>query len=281
MNYKQNFDLYGCNTMRLHSIARDYYEPESTEELQDLVQQLTNEKREYYILGAGSNVILPPKINRVIIGTGLLNNEITINEHKVICGASVRIQKLIRTCQKASIGGLEFLFSVPCFLGGAVYMNAGAGTKVSIADFIVSVKYFDPETNSIKVINKDDADFSYRHSIFQSKQWVILCVELNLVESTFEEIEKRIQARLDFSHEKLDAGKPSCGSVFNVYNSRIIDLLKGLKIGGACYSKKKSNWISNINNASYFDIKALIRVSEFLHHITFKPIHREIIIVKK
>lgn len=281
MNYKQNFDLYSCNTMRLHSIARDYYEPESTEELQKLIMQLTNEKREYYILGAGSNIILPPKVNRVIIGTGLLNNEITINEHKVICGASVRIQKLIRTCQKSSIGGLEFLFSVPCYLGGAVYMNAGAGKKVSIADYIVSVNYFDPETKSIKVINKDDAGFSYRHSIFQNKPWIITSAELKLEESTFEEIEKRIQERLDFSHEKLDAGKPSCGSVFNVYNSRIIDLLKGLKIGGACYSKKKSNWISNINNASYFDVKALISVAEFLHHITFKPINRETIIVKK
>ena len=222
MKKEQDFDLYKHNTMRLHSVAKCYYEPESVIELQRLVKVLKDSHKDYLLLGGGSNVLLPPKINRTVIGTGKLDKGIVIEDNKVICGTSVRIQNLIRTCQKSSLGGLEFLFSVPCLLGGAVYMNAGAGHKCSISDFIVSVKYYDPVTNEICVIKKEDADFSYRHSLFQSKPWIIVSAELCLESLSSEEIEQRVLSRLAFSHEKLDASRPSCGSVFNDYNSRII-----------------------------------------------------------
>lgn len=281
MKYIHNHDLYKSNTMRLHCVASDYYLPESVDELQALIMDLRVNNKDYFILGAGSNIILPPRLKRVIIDTKLLNNNITINGCVVECGASVRIQKLIRTCQKVGLGGLEFLFSVPCYLGGAVYMNAGAGSKSSISDYIKSIKYFDPESNEIKIIYKEDADFSYRHSIFQNKSWIIISAELFLDNKSSDLIERNIQARLAFSHDKLDATRPSCGSVFNVYNSRIINTLRGLKIGGACYSKKKDNWISNINNATYFDVRSLILIAELIHLLTFKRCNKEIIIVRK
>ena len=209
------YDLYLYNTMRLHCVADYVYEPESTEELISLINLLKNEGKNYHILGAGSNVILPPKTSTTVILTSSISNELSIYDDRVVCGCSVRIQHLIRECQKKGIGGIEFLYSVPCSVGGAICMNAGTGrkTNLSISDFVDSIEYYNPESKLVENIDANRADFSYRHSIFQEKDWIILRVVFKFTLSSYEKVEERIKERISFVKRMQSGDKPSCGSI--------------------------------------------------------------------
>ena len=114
MNLYHQFDLYKYNSMRLHCVADIVAFPESEKELIDFV--LAN-KDELLILGAGSNIILPKTLHRTVVVMRDFSDSIKIQDNIVCCAASVRIQKLIRAIQEQSLGGIEYLFSVPCTVG--------------------------------------------------------------------------------------------------------------------------------------------------------------------
>lgn len=267
--------------MRLHSTATEYYEPESISELKELILQLKESGKEYYILGGGSNILMPTIITRPVIGIQSLNNEISISDGVVRAGASLKIQKFIRELQLSEMGGIEYLFSLPCQLGGAIYMNAGRGgiNGKSISDYIISVDVFNPETQQVETLSKKDCCFAHRKSIFQTSNFIILGATFCFEQRTAESVEAAIKDRLDYSKKILDAGKPSCGSVFNKSNGYIMKILRklGVRKGGAMYSKKTTNWISNVDNATFEDVESLINLGIKLHKLTFQKYNVEII----
>ena len=273
------FDLYTKNTMRLHCIAEKVYEPETIDELKELVVMLKDSGETYHLLGAGSNVILPNSLFSPVILLTSISNDILIDKNTVECGCSVRIQKLIRECQRKELGGLEYLYSVPCNVGGAVYMNAGAGRN-QISDYIERIEYYSPTKGTVEFIEKSNADFSYRHSIFQQNDWIILRIRFSLPSATYSEVEDRVKSRIKFANEKQAGNLPSCGSVFSQCNGHIMQLLMGLRIGGACWSKKTRNWISNLGGAKSKDICRLIGIARFLHIITLQKYSVEVRIWK-
>jgi UDP-N-acetylmuramate dehydrogenase len=278
MRTQNNVNLYKYNTMRLHSTASTLYIPTSHDELVVLVKELNAENSKFYLLSAGSNIILNEKIAIPIIYLMEVDNTLIMHDGNIVeCGCSVRIQTLIRFIQEQGLGGIEYLFSVPCSVGGAIYMNAGRGKKhnKSISNFISKIVYFDGE--SIKEIEKGIEDmFSYRHSPFQDDGSIILKAYFVFPEQNSDETEYKIKERLMFSNKRLDTSKPSCGSVFCKGNSILFRLLKGFKYRGAQFSSKTPNWISNVNNASYSDIMSLIKKAVFLHKLFFQKIKLEL-----
>lgn len=281
MIYNKNYDLYTFNTMRLHAVATDYYEPESIAELTELLARLKSEQRKYHILGGGSNIIMPPRIE-IVIALGSLCNELTVDGHTVDVGASVKIQRLIKTAQAHNLGGIEYLFSLPCQVGGAITMNAGRGKghEGSIADVVETVTCVDVKNSTLMTLNKQDCGFAYRHSQIQDRGLIVVKAKLRLVPRDSSEVELLIGERMGRQRTHLDAGRPSCGSVFRKFDRRIMRLLRGVHHGGATYSTKTSNWISNTGDATYKDIIFLIRLAKLLHRVTFQKIEPEIKIWK-
>lgn len=277
-----DYDLYKFNTMRLHCIAKEYYEPESIDELLALTKELNSKHIHYYILGGGSNILMPESVE-CVISIHSFDKSIKIESGIVRSGTSVRIQTLIRKLQQNELGGIEYLYSLPCLIGGAVYMNAGRGGLHgdSIGNYVQSVMYLDTETSEIYTIPAEECCFAHRSSVFQHRKWIILSVEFKFEYKAPEDVEKAVKDRLDHCKKVQDANKPNCGSVFSQYNFRIMSLLKGLRHGGAAYSSKTTNWITNVNNATYKDILCLIRFGQFIHKILFQAIKTEIVIWKK
>lgn len=281
MKTYSNYDLYRYNTMHLHCIAKEVYYPESKEELVHLIKQLSIHKKDYRILGACSNVILPSKLSVPVIFLTSFNKECSINNDVVIVGASVRIQHLIREAQKCGLGGIEYLFSVPCTVGGATVMNAGRGNgKQSIGVYIKEVQCLNMDTLQYETLTKEECMFGFRNSIFLRGNRIVLSITLNLDQIESQLIEERINERKQYALEKLDDRRPSSGSIFKMANGRILRSLKGFRIGGSEWSKKTNNWISNRSNARNWQIRMLIYIACFLHRITFQPYHLEVEIWK-
>lgn len=280
MKKDKEIDLFKYSTMRTHSIASLMYTPENAHEL---IEVLSKCNGNYCFLGGGSNIVFATRVETPIINLMELNSILTLNEDgTVTAGCSVRIQKLINFGKDNAIGGFEYLYSLPASVGGIVYMNAGRGRvhHQQISDWLVSVEYLDLNDMMIKKLQIDKSKWTYRHSPFHEMKAVILSATFNMLKSTVEDVAARIQERKDTVKANQEGNKPSCGSVFNKNNKYIMRLLRGKRIGGACYSKKLNNWISNDNNGTGNDVIALIEYAKKWHKLLHQKCNLEIRIVK-
>ena len=261
MKIEENCDLFQYNTMRLHSVADVVYFPESREDLVHLIRGFKEKCSPYYIFSGGSNIIFAETVKTPLINLMELDKGIDYLEGGMIkVGCSVRVQTLIRDIQKHGLGGIEYLFSVPTSVGGAVYMNAGRGKDIGLAisDYLEEVDYYSPSENCIKTYKKKDGDFKYRMSPFQGTDKIIVSATFRFKEQKVEDTERLIKERMEHSKNKLSADKPSCGTVFYEGNRILFRLLMGKRCGGAMYSKKTPDWISNMGNATASDVMNLI-----------------------
>ena len=93
--------------------------------------------------------------------------------------------------------------------------------------------------------------------------------------------ESLIKERLEHSKKYLSADKPSCGTVFKKGNRVVYRLIRGMRVGGAMFSTKTSNWISNVDNATYDDVCKLIKRAQFVHKLFLSSSQPEIRIIKQ
>ena len=171
---------------------------------------------------------------------------------------------LSRKVAKLGLKGLEFLSGIPCTIGGAVRMNAGA-YKQEIKDTLVSVKYLDENGNVVEKFN-DELHLAYRTSMFEDKQYIIIEAVFKLEHGDKEEIEKKIEEMTIARREKQPIEYPSAGSTFkrkgDIITAKLIDEcgLKGYTIGGAAVSLKHAGFIINKGNATAKDVLKLIKI---------------------
>lgn len=261
MKIDNNRDLSHDSTMCLPSVADVMYFPESKEELTAIIMELRDGGKKYHIVSAGSNIVFAERVKTPLINLMEVDKSISfLDEGAVRVGCSVRVQKLIRDLQKHGLGGIEYLFSVPTSIGGAVYMNAGRGKDLGLAisDYLEEVEYYSPSEKSFCVYKKRDGDYSYRMSPFQGTDRIIVSATFRFKKQSSEETDRLIKERMDHSKKFLSSDKPSCGTVFCEGNRVLYRLLMGKRCGGAMYSKKTPDWISNMGNATATDVMNLI-----------------------
>src|SRR5205814_10018409 len=104
-------------------------EPISVAELQVLLRQAAQNTIEVFVLGRGSNLIVPDEgVNGLVIS---LAHETWATfepreDGRVWAGAGLRLKNLCGLAAKAALVGFEFLEGIPGSVGGALRMNAGA-----------------------------------------------------------------------------------------------------------------------------------------------------------
>ena len=83
------------------------------------------------VIGKGSNLLVSDSgVEGAVIS--LLNmNGISVKGEEIICGAGAALSDVCRAALDNSLTGLEFAYGIPGSIGGAVYMNAGAYSKIS------------------------------------------------------------------------------------------------------------------------------------------------------
>lgn len=260
---KEEFDLTKHNTYRLNSVANALVSPNSMEELTSIIKILNEHNAKYFVLGNGSNIILPPYYDGVIIKLDKFN-KCTIDENETYVECGYMLNKLAMEISNQGFTGMEWATGVPGSIGGGIYMNAGCYGS-SMSEVIKSVCAFDG-TNIIELKN-EELNFGYRTSIFKEKNDLIIlsCKLKKLDKGNLEEIKALIQERTEKRVATQDLSHPSCGSVFRnpegMSAGKLIDDLglKGYKIGDAMVSLKHANFIINDGNATSEDIISLIK----------------------
>lgn len=252
------FDLARHSTIGCGGSAEIAFCPRSVAELTALLQTLQKDGLEYCVLGNMSNVLPPDEgLQKPVIRMKNLNSIMITDGAFAYAGATSGT--LLHALKRERKSGAEFLYGVPCTLGGALFMNAGAAGKY-IDEIVESVFVY--RNGETKWLGVKDCEYSYKKSVFMENGDVIIGASLKVHKATDEEIasqENYYAAR----RAHLPKGR-SMGCVFKnpegAFAGDLIERsgLKGLRIGGAKVSEQHANFIINDGNATAGDIKALI-----------------------
>ena len=236
------------------------------EKMEDLIkirEYATKNNIPLFILGNGSNLIVNDNgIRGIVVKVETQNVE--CRDNLLIADAGVSFTKLSHVAHENSLTGMEWACGIPGSVGGAIYMNAGAyGGEVS--DIVKYVEYID-ENGEIKRLNRDELNFSYRKSAFNTNKanGIIIRGCFELEKGDKDSIMASMNDYLKRRRDKQPIEMPSAGSVFkrpegHFVGQMIEELgLKGYRIGGAEVSNKHAGFIVNAGDATAQDVKNLI-----------------------
>ena len=252
-------------TFKVGGNAQVFVTVNSKEELSALMKYISTENISYFILGKGSNLLVSDSgIKGVVITlSGEFTDIKTKDGNKIFAGAGASLMKLCRFAQENSLSGLEFAYGIPGYVGGAVFMNAGAyGGEMK--NCLVSADYITPQ-GECGTFTIDELQLGYRTSVFKNKNYIITGCTLSLKEENKDIIKEKMDDLLGRRRSKQPIEYPSAGSTFKrpegAFAGTLIEScgLKGYTIGGACVSEKHAGFIINKGGATFEDIDSLIK----------------------
>ena len=281
MEVLRNELLSKHTTIKVGGNAILYHIPDDKDELLKLLKSIGNDK--FYVISGGSNLLInDEKSFENVIYMGKVDESIChISDGVFYCGASVRIQQLIKSAKMAGYGGIEYLYSLPAMLGGIVCMNAGRGKDVgcSISDVVLEVYAINNGTEL--TLSKEQCNFSYRKSIFRDSSYIITGVKLRLIPQDGEKTEKRIQERLELCKSNQDHSGGTFGTVFSSASATILYICQKLsKKSGIHWSQKRGNWFINDGTGTFQQAYKLMKRCELLHKLSGKKVKAEVCIWK-
>ena len=159
---KYNYSLKNHTWLNIGGNAKIFFIPETLSELRNFILKLQENHNNFFIMGAGSNLLISDNIqNRIFIKLGKNFNKISLTkENVIIAGCSILDKSVSDFACKNSLSGLEFLSCIPGSVGGGIRMNSGCFGK-EFKDVLLSVQVMDFK-GKVYTINSKDIKFEYR-----------------------------------------------------------------------------------------------------------------------
>jgi len=243
--------------------AADYFiRPKTIEQLKEVIRLCSENNIRIYVMGFGSNLLISDKgLRGAVIKLGAEQfAQIEFDGVEVTAWAGAELSKLVLTCVKKGLSGVEALTGIPGSVGGAVKMNAG-GNFGDFGAAIETVTLMDSKGNIFKK-SKPELVFDYRRTNITAN--FILNAQLKLNESDSEQIMRTVKEIWIYKKNNQPLNTRNSGCIFK--NPRggsagaLIDRagLKGLRVGGAVVSEKHANFIIAEKDCKSRDVKRLI-----------------------
>ena len=277
-------DIYTNEPMKKHTSfkiggnADIFVKIRNTEQTQKVIELSKKENEEITIIGNGSNILVKDNGIRGIVAKMCTDSYEFIDEETIKVDAGMLNARISKIALDNELSGFEFAAGIPGTIGGAIKMNAGAyGSEMK--NIVLGTTYLDLEDNTIKAINNEEHDFTYRKSIFSTKKAVILSTTIKLNKSNKEEIQAKINENNESRKAKQPTDKPSAGSTFkrgtDFITAALIDQcgLKGFTVGGAQVSEKHAGFVVNIGGATAQDV---IELTEIIKQKVYEKFNKQI-----
>ena len=241
----------------------DYFiRPQNNEQLAQVVKRCNDNRVPIYVLGYGSNLLVSDEgVRGAVIQLKSDNfSQITFAKEQVTAGAGVELSKLLLTCAKKGLSGLEPLAGIPGSIGGAVRMNSG-GNFGDIGTVIESVTLMD-KNGKVFEKKKPELQFDYRQTNITAK--FILEARINMAAGDPEQITKTIKEIWVYKKNNQPLNTINSGCIFKnprgLSAGAMIDRtgLKGLQAGGAIVSEKHANFFIAQKGCTSKDVMQLI-----------------------
>ena len=255
MEFRRNVPAKNITTYGGKGVLEEIYLPETIEEVIDLFRA----EKDIFILGGGSNVIIPDgEIDKKVTSFARLNS-IEIDGDKAVVAGGARLSSVVSKAREYGLGGLEFMAGVPATIGGLARMNAGAfGQEFGV--YIDRITSLNPDNDKIDIF--PPFNFGYR----QGFQGIVVEVQLHLERMSKETSLKR-ENEYRLARKLRQPQGRSTGSVFKNPDKSAgyyIDRagLKGMRRGGAEISPLHGNFIINVDDGSAEDFLYLARTAK-------------------
>jgi len=170
MGKPKNIEVH--NAFDLSVTAKNFISISSLKDIQKLDHLQADP---YLVLGSATNIILDEYFDGTIIHV-LIHDIIRGDDGMVSVGAGLPWHQLIEYCLTHDLYGIENLTLIPGLVGAAPVQNIGA-YGAEVCSVIHSVTCYNFTTKEIETLSNAACIFSYRDSIFKSKNYLILSVQ--------------------------------------------------------------------------------------------------------
>ena len=265
-------------TFRIGGPADYYVETGDEQTLAGLVCACRRTDTPFFILGNGSNLLVADEGYRgVMISlrgfdeismsggwaySGVLKEYEKTGKTLIRAGAGELLSRTARLAMECSLTGMEFASGIPGTIGGALVMNAGAYGG-EIKDVIVSVRVMDME-GQIRELSAQELDLSYRHSVIQEQELIVLSADFAFKDGDTEQIQEKMRELNAQRREKQPLEYGSAGSTFKrpegYFAGKLIQDagLKGYRCGDVMVSEKHSGFVVNVGKGTCHDAMQVI-----------------------
>lgn len=266
MERLQNVDMKKFTSFKAGGKAEEMVILESVGELKEILKEIHREKKNYIVLGNGSNTLIKDSgFPGTVVKLGEAFNQVTVEGDRLICGTGALMSVVAKEALAADLTGFEFASGIPGSIGGAIFMNAGAyGGEMK--DIVESVTMVKNDGSDVVTLSAENMALSYRHSILEETRDVAITVTLKLQKGNHDEIAAKMADLTKRRNEKQPVQYPSAGSFFKrpegYFAGKLIQDagLKGLSVGGAQVSDQHSGFIINRGDATATDIIELMHL---------------------
>ncbi len=261
-----DYSLKNHTWLNIGGNAKIFFVPETLEELRDFLLYSNKNKNNFFVLGAGSNLLISENIHdRIFIKLGKNFNKISLKEDNiVIAGCSILDRNVSEFASQNQLSGLEFLSCIPGSVGGGVRMNSGCfGTEFK--DVLLSIQVID-FSGRVYTINSKDIKFDYRKTNLP-KNLIFLSASFKTKKKSRKEIEEIINIMKEKKEKSQPLRVKTGGSTFknptNQSKKKVWELIRDsvgdqISFGDAKISDKHSNFFINSRNASFENMCDLI-----------------------
>ena len=263
---KFDYSLKNHTWLNIGGNAKIFFVPETLSELRDFLKFMKKNESDFFVIGAGSNLLISENIkNRIFIKLGKNFNKISLTKNNIIiAGCSILDKKISDFACENNLGGLEFLSCIPGSVGGGIKMNSGCfGTEFK--DVLLSVQVMD-FNGRVYTINSKDINFDYRKTNLP-KNLIFLSASFKTVKGNRDEIIENISKLKNKKENSQPLRVKTGGSTFknpkNQTDKKVWELIKEsvdkkVSFGDARISDKHSNFFINTKNASFENMNDLI-----------------------
>ena len=265
-NLKINYDIKKKNWFNIGGKAKLFFKAENLNELKNFIKKINNEKK-IFVLGAGSNTLFTDETyDGVVIKLSKnFNNISKLSDEIIIAGSAVTDRALSDFAMENNLSGFEFLSCIPGTVGGGIKMNAGC-FGFEFKDILLSVQAIN-KIGQIITIPSNKIKFKYRNNNL-SHDLIFLSASFKGKKSN----KASIQSLMKKYKEQKETSQPTkiktSGSTFKnpitQTDKKVWELIKqsvplNTSFGDARISDKHCNFFVNKGNASFKDMKNLIK----------------------
>lgn len=203
---RENEPLAPYTWLQIGGNARYFAEPNTLEELQQLLVDAHRHSLPVRLLGGGSNVLCREAgFDGLVLSLATAEfTKIEQQQDRIFARGGAKLNHLISVAVGAGLAGLEHLAGIPGTVGGAVVSNAGV-TNDDIGSHVARVTVVDRHGERIDM-PRESLQFGFRRSNLEDL--VIVEVEFLLEPCDTVELTRRMQANWIVKRAK----QPSAGS---------------------------------------------------------------------
>ncbi|MFH1291652.1 MAG: UDP-N-acetylmuramate dehydrogenase [bacterium] len=276
---KLNEPLFKHTTFKIGGPARFLVIVRETDKLVELLNFLTGQGIDHFILGGGSNILFNDSGYEGVV-VKIMTSQLSVDREMIMAEAGVQLSQVVNTAAQNGLTGMEWGVRIPGMIGGSAVGNAGAmGSDMScVVDKIETW-----QDGEVKEISNQECGYRYRGSALKDSGAVVLRVYFKLkagdrmaiITATQNYVKQRAcrvsnnaSAGCTFKNIDISDWPGNMDELDDIFKERgkvpagwLIEKVgysKGSQKGNAQISNLHANIIENMGNASQADILALV-----------------------